>query len=80
MNLLATIVDWDALAQTALAALLSGVGVAFSFSIGILGAAKLSDPAHEHGVAGRIFFGGLVLLGMAATIGAIVFGLVVMTS
>ncbi len=41
MSLLATIVDWSALGQTVLAALLSGVGVAFTFSLGILGVAQL---------------------------------------
>ena len=80
MTVLATIVDWDALGQTALAALLSGVGVAFSFSLAILGAARLSDPSRELGLAGIVVFGAMAVLGMIVTIAAIVFGLIVMTS
>lgn len=79
MSLLASIVDWDALGQTVLAAVLSGVGVAFTFSLGILGAARLTDSSRELGLLGQIAFGLLALLGMVATVAAIVFGVIVMT-
>ena len=80
MSLLATIVDWSALGQTVIAAVLSGVGVAFTFSLGILGAAKVTDRSREVGILGMIAFGVLGLAGMLATVAAIVFGVVVMTS
>jgi hypothetical protein len=80
MSFLATIVDWSALGQTVLAALLSGVGVAFTFSLGILGVARFTDGSRELGLLGSIAFGLLALLGMLATVGAIVFGVIVMTS
>ena len=79
MTTLASIVDWDALGQTALAALLAGVGVAFSFSIAILGAAKLSDPSRDPGLAATAGYGFLTVAGVLATVAAIAFGLVVMT-
>lgn len=79
MTVLATIVDWGALGQTALAALLAGVGVALLFSIAILGASKVSDPTRELGLAGTVLFGGLAVAGVLGTVAAIVFGLVVMT-
>lgn len=79
MIVLATIVDWNALGQTALASLLAGVGVAFSFSVAILGAAKVSDPSREPGLVGAVGYGFLAVAGIVGTIAAIVFGLVVMT-
>ena len=80
MSVLATIVDWSALGQTALAALLSGVGVAFAFSLGILGAARLTDSTRELGLIGTIGYGTLAISGILASIAAIVFGIIVMTS
>ena len=80
MSVLATIVDWSALGQTVLAAVLSGVGVAFTFSLGILGVARFTDASQELGVFGTIMYGLLGLVGMVATVGAIVFGVIVMTS
>jgi hypothetical protein len=80
VSLLATIVDWSALGQTVLAAFLSGVGVAFTFSLGILGFARFTDPSREPGLFGAIAFGTLAFVGMAATVAAMVFGVIVMTS
>ena len=80
MSLIATIVDWDALGQTVLASVLAGVGVAFAFSVGILGAAKLSDSSREPGLLGTVGYTLLAVLGFGGTIAAIVFGLIVMAS
>ena len=80
MSVLATVVDWSALGQTVLAALLSGVGVAFTFSLGILGVARFTDGSRELGLLAQIAFGLIALVGMVATVGAIVFGVIVMTS
>ena len=80
MSLLATVIDWNALGQTALAALLSGVGVAFAFSLGILGAARLTDSTRELGLIGTIGYAALAIGGILASLGAIVFGIIVMTS
>ena len=63
-----------------LASLIAGVGVAFSFSLGILGAAKLSDSSRVPGVIGTVGYTMLAVVGLAGTIAAIVFGLIVMTS
>jgi hypothetical protein len=79
MSLLATIVDWEALLETALAALVAGVGVALTFSLAILGAARFAEAArrqHNLQAAGFAFVG---LVGVAATGAAIVAGIVVMT-
>ena len=63
MSLIATIVDWDALGQTVLASVLAGVGVAFTFSLGILGAAKLSDSSRAPGLFGSVGYALLALAG-----------------
>jgi len=80
MSLLATVVDWSALGQTIVAALLAGVGVALSFSLGILGAARLTDSSREPGLIGTVGYGLLAVAGFAGTAAAIAFGIVVMTS
>jgi hypothetical protein len=79
MSLIATIVDWDALGQTMLASLLAGVGVAFAFSLGILGATKLTDSSRTPGVFDTVGYALLAVVGFGGTIAAIAFGLIVMT-
>lgn len=80
MSALATIVDWGALGQTVIAALLAGVGVAFSFSLVILGASRLTDSSQDLGLLGTIGYGALTFAGIAATAAAIAFGIYVMAS
>jgi hypothetical protein len=80
MSLLATIVDWDALGQTVVAAFVAGVGVVLAFSLAILGGARLTDHSQDLGLIGTIGYGVLVAAGLAATVAAIAFGIVVMTS
>ncbi len=80
MSVIATVVDWAALGETVLASLIAGVGVAFLFSLGILGAAKLSDSSRVPGVIGTVGYTMLAVIGLAGTIAAVVFGLIVMTS
>lgn len=80
MTNLATIIDWAALGQTVIAALVGGVGVAFTFSIMILGASRFGEGSRELGVAATIGYGAMMILGAVATIAAIAFGIIVMTA
>lgn len=80
MSLVATIVDWNALGQTVLYAFGAGVGVVFAFSLAILGGARLTENNHDLGLVGTVGYGMLVVLGIAATAAAVVFGIIVMTS
>ena len=80
MSVVAQIVDWSALAQTALAALVGGVGIALAFSLGILGASRLSDSTRQLGLFGIVGYGTLTVVSLLASLAAIVFGIVVMTS
>lgn len=76
---LATIIDTDALLQTGLAALIAGVGVALTFSLAILGVAQSTEMSREGRPAAVVAYAVLAVLGMAATLAAIVFGIIVMT-
>ena len=80
LGLLATVVDTRALLETVAAALIAGVGVALTFSLTILGAARFGELSRERRTLEAAFFALLGLVGLAATAGAIAFGIVVMTS
>ncbi len=80
MMLLATIVDTEALLETAVAALVAGVGVAFTFSLAILGAARYAEESRERRPVRAAAYAALGLLGLAASAAAIVAGIVAMTS
>jgi hypothetical protein len=78
--LLATIVDWEALGETALAAFISGVGVCLFFSIAILGTARTAEASREGATGQAVVWGALAFVGFAACAAAIAFGIVVMTT
>jgi hypothetical protein len=78
--MLATVVDTDALLQTILAALVAGVGVAFTFSLAILGATGFAEASRDGRSGSAAAFAALGVLGFLATAAAIVAAIVVMTS
>ena len=80
MNTLATIVDTKALWQTVVAAFIAGVGTTIVFSIAILGAARFSEASREGRGGQAVAFGTLAILGLLATLAAVVVGVVVMTT
>jgi hypothetical protein len=80
MILIATIVDWEALFETGLAALIAGVGVAFTFSLAILGATRFIEARRSENSLHAALSAAMMLLGAAATTAAIVAGIIVMAS
>jgi hypothetical protein len=77
------IVDWGKLGQVILYSLGVGVGVALCFSIAVIGATRFNEcrRADGGGSTGAAFgYGALAALGLAATLGAVVGGIVVMTT
>jgi hypothetical protein len=77
----APVVDWATLGEVVLYSLASGVGVAICFSLAIVGAARFTDNRREGGPGiAAIAYGALATLGLAATLAAVVIGIVVMTS
>ena len=80
MSTLATIVDTKALWQTIAAAFIAGVGTTIVFSLAILGAARFSDSSREGKGGQAALFGTLAIVGLLATLAAVVVGVVVMTT
>ena len=76
---LAEIVDWEALLDTGLAACIAGVGVAFTFSLAILGASRSIEASRDQRTLEAGAFALLGVVGLLTTAGAIVAGLIVMT-
>jgi hypothetical protein len=75
-----SIVDSKALLQTVGYSLLAGIGVTFIFSIAIFGFARFVEMGRAGRSPSAVAFGGLALFAFAAFAGAIVLGIIVMTS
>jgi hypothetical protein len=78
--MIATIVEWQEMAETVVASVLAGVGITFAFSVGIWGAGRFVDLSRNEKplVAGAAAVAaGLALSTVAA---AVVFGIVVVTA
>ena len=73
------IVDWAALGKVIVASLIAGVGASLCFSFAVVGAIRFADMRREERPIGATFYAALGLLGLAATIAAIVIAIVVMT-
>lgn len=83
MSLLAAstpIVDWNALGRVVLYSLGAGIGVALCFSLAVLGSTRLAEVRRGEGGVSAVAYALLAALGLAATAGAIVLGIIVMTS
>jgi cytochrome c biogenesis protein CcdA len=79
--MVATVVDWEALADVVVASFVAAVGVTIMFSLAIYGATRLADMRREeHRRIEVVAFGLLSAVGLAATAGAVVLGLIVMLS
>ena len=77
--MIATVVDWDALLQVIWVSLLSGIGVTAAWAFALLGVTR----ALEHGREGRAgeaaIYGVVGVTGLAIVVGAVVFGIVILT-
>jgi hypothetical protein len=78
------VVDWGKLGDVALYSLIVGVGVALCFAIAIVGATRFYEVRRENGggmaSVMAIGYAALAALGLAATLGAAVVAIVVMTT
>ena len=78
--MIATILDTKALWETVAAAFVAGVGTTIVFSLAILGATRFAEANREGRALHATLFGVLTAFGLLATVAAIVFGVIVMTS
>jgi hypothetical protein len=76
----AVVVETKELLQTIAASLLAGVGVTVVFSVAIWGAARFADLNRDDKPVAATAAAGLVAFALAVTLGAVVFGIVVMAS
>jgi len=74
----APIVDWSTLGQVILYSLGAGVGVSICFSFAVVGATRFAEARRAEASVAAAFYGLLAALGLAATVGAVVVGIVVM--
>ncbi len=77
--MIATIVDTGALLKAVAAALIAGVGVTFIFSVAILGASRFVDRSRDGRPAAAFAFGTLGVVALAAALGIVTLGIIVMT-
>jgi cytochrome c oxidase assembly factor CtaG len=75
-----TIVEWDLVFQVIWAALAAGISVTIAVSFAILGAARAADARRDGDNIDAVIYSALFVLGLAACVGAVVLGIVVMTS
>jgi hypothetical protein len=76
--LAAEVVDWGTLGQVVLYSLGAGVGVAVCFSLAIVGAARFAEARRSEAGVAAALYGLLASLGLAATIAAVVAGIIIM--
>jgi hypothetical protein len=76
---IATVVDWDALLQVIWVSLVAGVGVTAAWAFGIVGGTRALEHGRDGRTAEAVVYGAVGVIGVAAVVGAIVFGIVILT-
>jgi len=74
------VVPWDLIWQVIWAAFAAGIAVTAAVSFAILGATRAADARRDGDTLDAVFYSALCILGLAACAGAVVLGIVVMTS
>jgi hypothetical protein len=75
----ASVVDWSALGKVVLYSAIAGVGVPAVYGFAVLGAARSTDAQRARRGGRATAYALLALLGGAACLAAIAFGIVLMT-
>jgi hypothetical protein len=73
--MLATIVDWAALAHTAWVSAVIGLGVLLVAAVGVAASLKAQDDRAAGMGGGAVAFGGVTILCVIGLIGAVVYGI-----
>ena len=73
------IIDWDALLTVVWASVVAGVGVTAAFGFAILGGTRAAELSREGRTGEATLFGIVGAVGGLTVIGAIVFGIVVLS-
>ena len=75
----ASVIDWSALGKVVLYSAIAGVGVPAIYAFAVLGAGRSTEAARARRNAAATLYGLLALLGTAVCLGAIAYGIVLMT-
>ena len=78
--IVAKIIDGQAAWQAIWTAVVSGVGVTIVFSLTVLGATRPTDMRRDDRPGQAAMYGVLALLGLAATLGAVVYAITLITT
>jgi hypothetical protein len=76
---IATVVDWDALLQVIWVSLVAGVGVTAAWAFAIVGGTRSVERGRDGRGAEAVVYAAVGVLGFAAVVAAIVFGIVILT-
>jgi hypothetical protein len=78
--IVAKIIDGHAAWQAVWTAAVSGIGVTVVFSLAVLGATRSTDLRRDDRPAESVLFALLAVAGLAATIGAVVYAITLITT
>jgi hypothetical protein len=78
--IVAKIIDGQAAWQAVWTAAVSGIGVTIVFSLTVLGATRSTDMRRNDRPGQAAMYGVLALLGLAATLGAVVYAIALITT
>jgi hypothetical protein len=78
--IVAEIIDSNAAWQAVWTAAVAGIGVTVVFSLAVLGATRSTDLRRADRVAASVLYALLAVLGLAATIGAVVYAITLITT
>jgi hypothetical protein len=78
--IIAKVIDGHAAWQAVWTATVAGVGVTIVFSLAVLGATRSTDMRRNDRPGQAAAFGVLALLGLAATLGAVVYAITLITT
>jgi hypothetical protein len=76
---IATVVDWDAILQVIWVSLLAGVGVTAAWGFALLGMTRALESGRDGRMGAVVAYAVIGLVGLATVVGAIVFGIVILT-
>jgi hypothetical protein len=74
------IIDWSAAWQAVWTSAVAGVGVTVVYSVAVYGATRTADMRREERPAQATLYGVLALLAVAATLGAVVYAITLITT
>ncbi len=78
--MVAEIINWNAAWQAIWTAAVAGVGVTVVFSFAVLGATRTADMRRDDRPGQAAFYGVVALAGVAATLGAVVYAITLITT